>query len=361
VCRTIVGLTFAILVFGVLTTVSYGQLDGLYRFDGGGDGTSWDDANNWEQVLDPNGNPISGNPATPPGPTTSAAIPLAGVVIDNTMAGQTALDVHIGTADGAGSLGASGGDLTTRDFNVGSHAGGTNAGSFAVSNGTINIGDDLTIGNGSQGTMTMSGGVVNIGDDFFFDLASDKGSSLTMTGGRINLVDRMQMGNNSHLLVDGGEIIADDDFYVLDTATVTIESGLMATIDKLNMGGATPTGPARLLINGGIMRSNEWTDNPDLNFDDPTRFMSVIEINGSGKLQVEQATFTVAEALSLITAGRLTTSEVSPLKLGIQTVIVPEFFGRTNVSFTQVSVVPEPASCVLVILGGLVAWPRRRR
>ena len=98
-CRTLMRLSAVVLAIGLLATASYGQLLGVYRFDGGGDGTSWDDANNWEQVTDPFGGPISGNPATPPGPTTSAHIPLAGVVLDNTMPGQTALDVHIGTAD----------------------------------------------------------------------------------------------------------------------------------------------------------------------------------------------------------------------------------------------------------------------
>ena len=54
-----------------------------------------------------------------------------------------------------------------------------------------------------------------------------------------------------------------------------------------------PPNTARLFINDGIMRGNEWTDNPELEVDDPTRFMSVIEINGNGKLQIEQATFPV--------------------------------------------------------------------
>ena len=108
--------TTAIAMVGLLSSAAFGQLDGVYRFDGGGDGTSWNVAANWEQVTDPNGNPISGDPATPPDATTSADIPLAGVVIDNTMAGQTALDVRIGTGDGAGSLAMSGGDITLRWF-----------------------------------------------------------------------------------------------------------------------------------------------------------------------------------------------------------------------------------------------------
>ena len=60
-----------VLVLGLMPTVSHAQLLGVYDFDGGGDGTSWDDATNWEQILDPFGAPISGDPATPPDACTS--------------------------------------------------------------------------------------------------------------------------------------------------------------------------------------------------------------------------------------------------------------------------------------------------
>ena len=101
-----------VLVLSLMANIGHGQTLGVYAFDGGGDGASWDDAANWEQVTDPNGNPISGNPATPPDAVTSADIPLLGVSIDSTQPGQTALDVRIGAAAGAGSLTISGGDLS---------------------------------------------------------------------------------------------------------------------------------------------------------------------------------------------------------------------------------------------------------
>lgn len=359
-CRSVATLFSGVLVFGLLATASYGQL-GVYEFDGGGDGTSWDDAINWEQVLDDGGLPTSGDPATPPSAITSAEIPMGGVVIDNTMPGQTALDVRIGTAAGTGSMSMSGGDLAaSRDFNIGADGAGTNGGSFNLSGGALTAGDDISVGNGtgSAGSMTMSDGSAGVADDF--NINSD--STLTLSGGTISIGDRLVMQGNGILVMNGGEIIADDDFYILDNATVTIESGLMATIDKINMGDATPAGPARLTINGGIMRSEEWTDNPDLEADDPTRFMSVIEINGSGKLQVVQEFLPIAEAKALIAEGmHLTTGEPSPFKLGVQTVIVPDFFGDANVVFTQISVVPEPASIVLFSFGmlGLVMLRRK--
>ncbi len=159
-------MTFVFLVFGLWTTVSYGQLDGLYEFDGGGDGTSWDDAANWEQVLDPNGNPISGNPATPPDIFTSADIPFAGVLIDNSMPGQTARNVNIGTGKRVGSLTISGGSVTLGDPNIGADGSGANLGVLSLYDGTLNAGDDITVGADSVGIMIMSGGAASTGDDF---------------------------------------------------------------------------------------------------------------------------------------------------------------------------------------------------
>ena len=134
-----------VLALTLISTASHAQLLGLYGFDGGGDGTSWDDATNWEQVLDPFGNPISGDPATPPDAITSADLPSAGVVIDNTMLGQTALNVNIGTAAGPGSLTISAGDLTHVDLSVGRDAVNGNPGSMDVSGGTLITGDDIAV------------------------------------------------------------------------------------------------------------------------------------------------------------------------------------------------------------------------
>jgi hypothetical protein len=61
---------------------------------------------------------------------------------------------------------------------------------------------------------------------------------------------------------------------------------------------------------------------------------------------------TVEEARALIAGGvHFSTSESAPRKLGVQVVVVPEFDGRQNVVFTQISVVPEPASAVLLAVG----------
>jgi len=352
----------AVFALGLLTTTGYGQLDGLYEFDGGGDGTSWDDAANWEQVLDPNGNPISGDPAAPPSNTTSADIPMTGVVIDNTMPGQTALDVSIGTANGVGSLNISGGGLTGRDITAGADGSGANNGSIVMSGGTLDAGDDITLGGGSVGTMNMSGGTASTSDDFTIDTDS----SLTMTGGTINVGDRINALNNAEINLDGGDILADDDFFFFNDSQVTVNGGTLVTHDKMRFDD-DPSFNGRVTINGGVVRSNEF----GLEIDGAlTDFRGVVEINGDGVYQVEESggagspisQLSLQTARDLINEGvPLVTSEPSPLKLGASRVTVPLFDGRTDVSFIQIAVVPEPASALLFCCGALGLVLRRRR
>ena len=95
----------------------------------------------------------------------------------------------------------------------------------------------------------------------------------------------------------------------------------------------------------------------------------VLEINGDGVYQVEApgddtpfSQLSEAAAMALIDQGvHIITSETAPFELGVQTVIVPEFDGRTNVAFTQISIVPEPTSGLLLLLGALGLVISRKR
>ena len=197
------------------------------------------------------------------------------------MPGQTALDVNIGTAVGAGSLGISGGDLLAgRDVFVGRDGGGVNVGSLDVSGGTLDAGDDITVGAGSAGTMTQSSaGAVIAGDDFFVNA----GSSLTVTGGTLNVGDRLITDDDAIVSVDGGDVIADDDFFFFGSAQITVDSGLMEVKDKLRFDDVLTTG--KLTINGGLVRSQEF------GFVDGSGayiMNGTLEINGTGAYQSEQ-------------------------------------------------------------------------
>lgn len=334
---TNVRIACALVMLSLIGTasISFGQSSSVMDFDGGGDGASWDEAANWNHVLDPDGLPASGNPPTPPTGAYTANIPLSGVIIDGTMPASTAFSVRIGTAAGAGLL--------------------------TVNGGTLDVGNgDIYVGRAGTGNLVINGGTVSVTDDFFVDQPGAFGSKFTMNAGRLNVVDRIESYNMGQIEVNGGEIIAEDDFYILGSSTLTVNGGLMATIDKLNMGMTAPQSPARVVINGGILRSQEWTDNPDLTQNDPSRFFGTIQINGTGALQIDQGTFTVAEALSLIANGRLTTTAPA---LSVTTVIVPDFFGEANLPFTQVTAVPEPTSAIVAASGllFLMATSVRRR
>ena len=354
--KKIASFTAVIFAFGLVSTVSHAELLGLYEFDRGGDGTSWDDAPNWEQVLDPDGVPISGDPATAPDAVTSVNIS-NGIgeftpLIDNTMPGQTALDVNIGTASGAGLLTMRFGGLSIRDMFVGRDDVNSNAGSMNMSGGTLTAGGDITVGADSVGTMTMSNGVVSTGDDFNVNVDS----SFTMTGGILDVGGQLVTNDNASLLVDGGVITADTDFFFFGSSQITVDSGAMIAFDALRFDDLLTTG--KLTINGGLVRSQEFGF-----FDGVNYIMNgTVEINGNGLYQSELG---VAAAKALIADNTFFTSE-DLFKLDAFSVVVPDFDGRTNVIFTQVALVPEvplPAAAWLFGSGllGLVGIARRKK
>lgn len=186
-----------------------------------------------------------------------------------------------------------------------------------------------------------------------------------MTGGSINIGDRLNMLGNASLIVDGGDVFADDDFFFFEDSQITVNGGSMIVNDKLRFDDDEARN-GKLTISGGLVRSNEFglVDNLGAHI-----LRGLVEINGNGVYQVEApdsptdpvSQLTVADANALIAAGRFITSEPSPYQLAARSVIVPLFDNRENVVFTQISVVPEPASLVLWSLAILGLAIRMRR
>ncbi len=324
-----------IAMMGMTAARTFGQ--GTMVFDGGADGTSWNQANNWNQTVNSDGSPAAppGDPATPP--TNNFFAHIGGNFTVSITAAQ-------GTQN----------SFTTR-VGVGT------PGTLNVTGGSLVAFDDITIGQTAKGTVTISAGLLDNGDDFNIDnsVGGDYGSSLTVNGGTVHIFDRLQMNNHGSLVVNAGYLWAEDDFFFFGNSTQTINGGLLEQFDKLAFGDATnipPTGVARLKINGGIVRTNEWTDNPELGADDLTRFKSIIQVNGTGKLQIEADHFSEALAQALIADGHLTTTS----HLTVSSVVVPTFFGRNNVAFTQIAAVPEPSTLALAGLIGLGLLRRRK-
>ncbi len=357
--KSLVSCASIALVFCLSATLSQGQE--VYDFDGGGDGTSYSDPNNWVVVTDPNGNPGSGNPATAPQSTTFANIGLPGVVVDVTDPNASTLVVNI-RGTGSASLGAGFFLSTGGDLAIGTDPNGaaTNA-LFTMTGGTqetTGSGSDIEVGLSSPGTMNMSGGTASARDDVV--VRTD--SALNVTGGTLNVGDRLITEDNAIVTNDGGSIIASDDFFFFGNSQITQENGLMEVKDKMRFTGDPNDGVSKLTINGGTVRTEEFHFNITT-IDD---FRGITEINDDGVLQViqgdgsTQSELTIRMARDLIAEGvHLTTAGAKPL--GAFSVVVPSSIHGTNLTYTQISVVPEPASALMLSLGSLGLLMRRRK
>jgi len=349
-CKKLVCLASIVLVFSLSADVSLGQ--DIFDFDGGGDGTSWSDPNNWEHVSDPNGVPVGGNPTAPPDALTDANIPIAGAVAT---AGSTGLNVRVGTAAGAGSLslGAGGSLTSTSSIRIGADPNASaNGGTLDITGGTLVSGNDIFAGNGSVGVITMSGGSATTDDDFFVNA----GSSFTMTGGTLEVGDNFQTSGDASITIDGGTYKGFDDLRLSGVPLWTVDSGFVEVRDKIRFEADPNVPDGQMTINGGLVRAEEYGQDTSVD-----SALGTVEINGDGKFQVTRDTYNLPRVLGWISNGDITTTDAGPL--GIQLVTVPDFFGFIDREFYQISIgpttIPEPASLLLLSFGSLGLLVRR--
>lgn len=311
-----------------------------YDWDGDTD-SNWGDPTNWE---------VEGT-GTNPGSAPDATIRTE-IAIDsgNTPLIQTGDDfevgeVRIGRSEGAGLLTMTGGELDNVDnrFRVGSGGVGT----FVISGGTLTSTQSLVTGSSTTGNIIMSGGTINIvgsSRDFNMDEGQPAaGSNLSMSAGTINVGDVFLIDGSATVDLSGGSIFSEDDLRVRNDAVFTISGGMFETNDKLEIGEAPGDGGS-IFINGGIVRAAD--------FEESVGSTSLLEVNGSGVLQFLQSAQSVNDVLGYILGGVITTNDIG---LGVSTVNVGGTF------YTQVAVVPEPASVVLFGLGSIVITATRRR
>ena len=344
----------------------------VFTWDGDTD-LNWFTAANW---FDED---ASAEPGAPPSAGDAAEIITTGAGNPEiSAAGATAAFVRVGLAAGPGevTVNAGGGLTVVGDINVGNDlSGGTNGGTFNMNGNTVDVGDDINIGNGvtipssnsllSPGVLNMSTGTVTVADDLFVQL----NSSLTMTGGSLSVGDKMWILENSTFDLNGGDLTVGNDFQISHNAAVTVNGSSIIIADKLNFEpdptqvlGFNPT----LTINSGFVRAEDYDLVANI-----SELNGVTEINGDGLLQIRDlgtfANWNIATALAIIAEGVHLISSTGTLDA--RSIIVAEFTnqqGNTSfdVAFTEVfvvGVIPEPASVLLLGLGGLGLLLRRKR
>ena len=352
--RTLAGAVVALLLLAAPWSTALAQEDEEYRFDGVADEDPQpDDPTDWMTSV--NWSDGGADPLPPFGPEipdfgTSAVVITDEFGVNAPMIGPgdvaEAFDVRIGRFAGTGLLTMTGGMLTTVDsclqgpftcnrrIRVGAAQvelpANRNPGTFNLMDGVVTT-DTLWIGSGSTGMMNMSGGVVNTRSNLSFDWTFDAGSTLNMTGGVINVgtdfPHDVRMYRNSVLNLDGGEIFiaGDANFGLLGdinsqggeepgNVTVTITDGLLQANDSMLINGAAS-------VMGGILRAGDF---------DESASTGAVEVGGSGLLQFNNASESVAAVEALISAGTVFTNDPSGLLVSVVDV--------DGTDFTQVAV-----------------------
>ncbi len=259
---------------------------------------------------------------------------------------------HLVMSGGTVNVGLPGGNVNMRIGNEGG------IGFATVSGGVLNNSGNLVVGRArnvtdevetpSEGLLTVLGGIINVGgatnpSDLSIGKQYGKGV-LEMSGGVINVAGDVYVGENvvqiiedpyqeiprpgiGRLTMTGGLIsISDGNSLLIGTDGST---GLVELVDGLIMAGGLEIGPPG---SGGKMDIRAGT----------------LVLNGN---QMDYV-------LDLITAGLLTAYGTN----GSGPVIQWQYdYNVRNPDRTTVSVIPEPATLILLSLGGLVLRHRKRR
>ncbi len=223
--------------------------------------------------------------------------------------------------------------------------------------------DDLELGNGgATGIMTMTGGTVNIGDDF--ELAKDnpgEGSTgtLLMSGGVINIDSMMKMGQSGGVAIvnmTGGLINIDEAISIthLDTS-----KDMTGTVGHLTLGDGDDEEIAfgAATISTAELRMDAAYDSTD-GAGNPVAIDAWVDFQPGGLLLIDDDV--TAYIAQLIADGLLLTTYTGDyFGIGV-TAAVGYDYGVTEMDRTAVYLVPEPATLLLVGLGGLLLRRKKR-
>ena len=202
----------------------------------------------------------------------------------------------------------------------------------------------LGAGGASQnyGVINQSGGSVNVADAIFIAFDAPHSADYNLSGGTVTTGNLWFRFGNGRLTQTGGtmnthDLVLAEGGNPLTSSLYDLQGGLLNIEAVANIGKAPGAGDpfagsslGSMNISGGIATIGELLFGTDAT--------DVINISGSGILRVNQATYSEADALAAIAAGKIVGAN-----LIVSTVMVD------NSTLTQVSAVPEPSSMALLL------------
>jgi len=285
--------------------------------------------------------------------------------------------------DGLGYLYMSGGALTTGNMEVGDLLGAV--GHLVVSDGTIDIGPaggnkNMRIGNdGGTGFVTVSGGVLNssgnlvVGRNRSTDETTPSEGLLTVLGGIINVGSTANPSDLSIGKQYGKGVLEMSDGVINVTGDLYVGENVVQIIEDPYQEIPRP-GIGRLTMTGGLISISD-ANSLLIGTDGSTGLVELVDglimaggleigpPGSGGKMDIREGTLVLNGnqmdyVLDLITAGLLTAYGTNGSGPDIQW---QYDYNVRNPGKTTVSAIPDPATIILLGLGGLVLRHRKRR